>query len=125
METYFLYFKCFASLVIGLTVHFAQKFEQQKALAAGPYTWADFWNATIVANIVNALCAAFWMLIVPDGVKAVPQVYGSVFLANIVHISACFAVGYFNSAVILKIAEAWRRHVLRKVRERADGKDAG
>lgn len=129
MEIYFLYFKCVAALIVGLFAHTYTKHDEASELFSkgnvGELTFTDFLKKKPMAHVFNLIMTLFWLLVLPDVIRQYPEIKGSVFLANIVHIIGCAIWGYGNSSLMLRLLGTGTKYamdVIDKKTNIADGK---
>jgi hypothetical protein len=127
MISFILYLKCFAAVLLGLTIHTGTKYNEVKALhttANEAFTFKDFLKNAIASHIINLSCVLLWMIVLPDLIKAFPKIKDSEYLANIVHIAGCALIGWANSSIILKIFGAGTKYVMDTIDKKTNIADA-
>lgn len=123
-----LYAKCFIAVLLGLVIHTGTKFQEVKQLhvkANESYGPGLFFKTTIVSQIINIASVLIWMLVLPDVIKAVPTINGSVVIANIAHILGCAVIGWANSSIVLKLFGSGTKYIMDQIDKKtniADGK---
>jgi len=124
-----LYLKCFAALIVGLAIHTISKYLEAAELYdkgnVGQLTFTDFIRKKLLSHVLNIICALFWLLFLPDVVRSFPEIKGSVYLANIIHIAVCAIAGWANSSIILKALGTGTKYAMEVIDKKtniADGK---
>jgi hypothetical protein len=111
-----LYFKCLAALFIGLAIHTISKYLEAAEIHnvgnVGDLHFREFIMKKPLAHILNVLCSLLWLIFLPDVIKAYPEIKGSVYLANILHIAICAIAGWANSSIILKALGTGTKYAL-------------